>query len=614
MKRFSLFLLCLCSITAGAQQYISQSKTTSERNNIYKITDKEALEIFERSKISRPWANEKYLHTAAGTYPFNSSFPSVTEPGNYIVVSARQNNLSYTYKPVQNVILKVVTNNYDLALLIHDKDGKPVSNAQVRIRQRTIPWDARTQTYRLPRYSKGGTIQVRHNGVLNLFELMPPNRKRKPSIWRKFFPRKKSYNYNEPSFSRSTPFEKKYKGFMAFSKGKYKPGDTLRMKAFIINKYNKPVNEPLLLRLYNENADIDTILATIHPYRAGGYDYEMVLNDSLDLDLDDNYLLTLETPDSRKYTSDNNETDLDDDEYFARRKVLMRGIFKYEEYELKSIRFTARTSQDAHTRGTPVSLFLKATDENDLPVMDGRVTITVTPSSVREYHAPIVFIPNQLWKHEVRLDMTGETKVTLPDSIFPAASLSYNIEAQFLNSNNESQHADLSQQYYYSTDEISFTPKNDSLGIDLKRSGNATHALASLLLLNTQRDTVAFSAISLPATVPLRPYVNIYQVTAAGISDSYTPPGESGILQCNASRTRDSVFADIVNPKKLYFWYSIFAGNKLVAQGYDRQLSWKAAAATRGYYFVSVQYIWNDNVKDGHFIIPYREKKITGDH
>lgn len=610
MKRISLFLLCLCSITASAQQYISQSKTTSERNNIYKITDKEALKIFQLSKASKPWADEKYLHTAAGTYPFGASFPAATAPGNYIVVTGLQNNLAYEYKPVQNVILKVVTNNYDLALLIHDKNGTVLSNANVRINQRTIPWDARTKTYRIPRYKKGGIIQVYHNQVLNLFDLTPSSRKSSTPFWKKWFPRKKNDYYNEPRFSRSTSSEKKYNGFMAFSKGKYRPGDTLRMKAFIINNHIKPVNEPLLLRLYSRDMDIDTILTTIRPYRPGGYDYEMVLNDSLDLDLDSDYLLTLETLDSRKYTSDNNETDLDDEKYFARRKVLMRGTFEYEEYELKSIRFTARTDVKEHTRGTPVSLFLKATDENDLPVMDGRVTITVTPNNISQYHAPIVFIPHQLWKHEVALDMTGETKVTLPDSIFPAASFSYNINVQFLNSNNESQSSRLSQQYYYDTDEISFTPKGDSLSVDLKRSSHVIPAQATLLLLNAQHDTVALSAISLPAVLPLHPYVNTYRVIVGNIVKSYLPSGENGMVQCNASRTRDSVFADIVNPKKLYFWYSIFAGNKLVAQGYDQQLSWKAASTTRGYYFVSVQYIWNDKVKDGHFIIPYLEKQL----
>ncbi|MEV4886114.1 carboxypeptidase-like regulatory domain-containing protein [Chitinophaga ginsengisegetis] len=610
MKRISLFLLCLCSITASAQQYISQSKTTSERNNIYKITDKEALRIFELSRASKPWADEKYLHTAAGTYPFGASFPAGTAPGNYVVVTGLQNNLAYEYKPVQNVILKVVTNNYDLTLLLHDKNGKPISNASVRINQRTIPWDARTQTYRIPRYKKGGIIQVYHNQVLNLFNLTVPNRKGRLLFWKKLFPRKKNYYHNEPRFSQSTSTEKKYKGFMAFSKAKYRPGDTLRMKAFIINRHTKPVNDPLLLRLYSEDMDIDTILTTIRPYRPGGYDYEMVLSDSLDLDLDTDYLFTLETLDSRKYTSDNNETDLDDDEYFARRKVLMRGTFEYEEYELKSIRFTARTDVKEHTRGTPVSLFLKATDENDLPVMDGRVTITVTPNNISQYHAPVVFIPHQLWKHEVALDMTGETKVTLPDSIFPAASFSYNISTQFLNSNNESQSSRISQQYYYDTDEISFTPKGDSLSVDFKRSGHVIPSQATLLLLNAKRDTVALSAISLPAVLPLHPYVNTYRVTAGNVTKSYLSSGENGMIQCNASRTRDSVFADIVNPKKLYFWYSIFAGNKLAAQGYDRQLSWKAASATRGYYFVSLQYIWNDQVKDEHFIIPYLEKQL----
>lgn len=610
MKRIALFLLCCCSIVASAQQYISLSHRGSAQNRIYKISDKEALEIFRRIQTEKRWANEKYLHTFAGAYPVGKPFPVATTAGNYVVATARQNDIWYEFNPVHNVTLKIVSNNYDLALLIHDQQGNLLPGARVQINRKNIPWDARTKTYRLPRYTRNGIVQVYYNGVLNIFEVKQPPKQRTISWWKKLFRRHTQYRPTY-RFSSATPTEKKYKGFMAFSKPKYKPGDTLRMKAFIVKNDTKPVNEPLLLRLYNERAALDTILTTLHPYRPGGYDYEMVLSDSLDLDLDDDYQFTLETLDSRKYTTTTNETDDADDIYLAKRKVLMRGSCYYEEYELKSVHFTARTDLKKHTRGTPVSLFLKATDENDLPIMDGRVTVTVTPGSVIQYHAPVVFVPQQLWTHEIALDMSGETKMMLPDSIFPAASMSYTIKAMFLNSNNESRQQSLEQEYFYNTDEISFTPKGDSVAVDFKRSGKGLPAPATLLLLNAKQDTVAFSHISLPAILPLQSYVNTIEVAANGIRKSYAlADADEGAIKCNASRTRDSVFADIVNPNKIYFWYSIFAGNKLVAQGYDQQLSWKAATSTRGHYFVSVQYIWNDVVKEEQYIIPLWEKQL----
>ncbi|SEW52532.1 alpha-2-macroglobulin family protein [Chitinophaga arvensicola] len=614
MKRFALFLLCLWGLSASAQQYVSRSNTRSEQRRIYKISDKEALEIFRRDKASRSWADEKLLHTFTGSYPVGISFPTATTAGNYVVVTAVQNKIQYEYQPVHNVTLKVVSNNYDLAFLLHDKQGTLLSGANVQVGRRNIPWDPRTKTYRLPRYNRNGIVQVSYKGVLNIFDIGKPDnyRYRKTPWWKKIFRHRPDYyHYKEQyRFSRSTVTEKKYKGYMAFSKPWYKPGDTVRMKAFVVQNDTKPVNEPLLLRLYSDDAEVDTILTILQPYRPGGYNYEMVLNDSLDLDLDSDFCFTLETTDSRQYTADGNETDLSDDEYLARRKVLMRGSFNYEEYELKSVHFTARTDVKEHTRGTPVSLYLKATDENELPVMDGRVTITVTSGAAEQHYAPVVFVPKQLWKHEVILDMTGETKVTLPDSIFPAASLLYNIDAQFLNSNNESQEQQLSLEYKYPTDEISFTPKGDSVTLEFRRSGKSIPASGTLLLLNAKEDTVASCNINLPAVLPVHPYVNSMKVLANGIHNKYQLSNISGAVLCNASRTSDSVFAEVVNPNNLYFWYSIFAGNKLVAQGYDRQLSWKAASTTRSCYFVALQYIWNDNVKDEHFIIPLREKQL----
>jgi len=601
-------VLLLCSIVARAQQPLSQSTTHSALHHVYKVTDKEALKIFRQNKNKEDdyWPDEDYLHTPAATYPLDQRFPGSLPPGNYVDVYANGNDLRYEFNAVKNVNMKLVSNNYDLAILLHDRNGKPVPDARVIINKRNVPWNEHTQTYRIPRYKKAGIVQVYYRDVLNIFDL-DQQRPRKILWWKKIF--RHRHNRPEPDFWYRTETEKQYKGFLTFSKPMYKPNDTLRLKAFIVNNNGKPVNEPLLLRL-SARRDKDTIIATIKPYRPGGYDFEMVLNDSLDLDLDEDYLFTLESASGKRYMLTDNDGDLDDQEYAAKRKVKMRGTFRYEEYELKTIRFTTRTDHKEHSRGTPVSLYLKAADENNLPVMDGRVVITVTAGDIRQYRAPMVFIPDVLWTHEVTLEPTGETKVVLPDSIFPAASFSYTINCQLLNSNNESQQSICDQQYSYDTDDISFLMSSDSLAITYNRSGTSIDQPGTLLLLNNNNDTVGMNPIRLPALVPVHPFVATYKVTAAGISNTFRITNNGSNIQCNAVHTRDSVFAEITNPRKLFFWYSIFAGKKLVAQGYDQQLSWKAAARTPAYYFVSLQYVWNDQVINEQFVAPYMEKQL----
>ncbi len=112
------------------------------------------------------------------------------------------------------------------------------------------------------------------------------------------------------------------------------------------------MNRPLILRLTGEDFYIDTILATLHPYRPGAYEYSFVLNDSLDLDLDEEILLTLEEESSRKFNLETYDGDLEDDEYAMKRQVLMRNKLRFEEYELGSVTFTARTDREKHNRNS----------------------------------------------------------------------------------------------------------------------------------------------------------------------------------------------------------------------------------------------------------------------
>jgi hypothetical protein len=102
-------------------------------------------------------------------------------------------------------------------------------------------------------------------------------------IWRvkNFFRRSWDRIWNGPD---EDYFHARHDGYMVFNKPKYLPGDTVKLKAFIVKKKNgKPLEEEARLIL---DSDKPRVLATLVPYAPGAYEYRFVLHDSLGMKLD----------------------------------------------------------------------------------------------------------------------------------------------------------------------------------------------------------------------------------------------------------------------------------------------------------------------------------------
>ncbi|HZH37069.1 MAG TPA: carboxypeptidase-like regulatory domain-containing protein, partial [Flavisolibacter sp.] len=344
----------------------------------------------------------------------------------------------------------------------------------------------------------------------------------------------------------------------------------------------------------------------------GAFEYSFVLTDSLDLDLDSDYLLTLEERSSRKYDLDEYDGDLDDEEYAAKRKVVMRGTFNLEEYELESITFSARSDKAVHSRGEEASVYLKASDENGLTVMDGRVELFVTtaPYGQKDFSPPRLFLPDTLWRYSQVLEPAGETKVLLPDSIFPKAGFTYNIECIFLNSNNERRTQTLHQKFQQAPARITFDLTGDSLHIDHLVKGISQPVEATLYAITGEDDSLSEHRVRLPATVRVHPLATLYEIETEDLNEEFnvtaSPP-----VSAQSLRTADSVFVRLVNPSRLPVWYTLFAGNKVVQRGYGDDLLFEAKAVTRKNYFLSLQYLFYNKVHNQDYIVPFYDKLLS---
>src|SRR5688572_17236003 len=356
---FVMQLPCLCAIT---QNNLSGSRKAGPFSYVYQLTNKEVLTL-HRKGIRK--VNESFLHTKIDSIPSENEF-SLKKPGNYLIVSASRNQLYYVVRNVPAIQYKLINNKYDLALFIHDKYGVRIADAKVKLDNSNLPYDQSTNSYRLPKTKRGGLLRIEYKDILHCYRLVDnePRRRRETTLWwrmssafpLKYFIHPSNYLFRRKNgyatyFHSKTRHEEKFNGFLVFNKPVYKPGDTVRLKAFISNTKGKPINRRLLVRLTDNGFSIDTIIGYIQPYRAGGYTFEWVLSDKLDLDLDEEYLVTLEEEKSIKYDVDEYEGNLDEDQYALKRKVLKRGTFEYEEYELSSVTFTGRTDKKVHNLG-----------------------------------------------------------------------------------------------------------------------------------------------------------------------------------------------------------------------------------------------------------------------
>lgn len=615
MRRRIICLLALCLPFATlAQHDLSGARRNSVYTYVYKLSPKEAARFQQHTYGRR---TEKYLHTPVDSFLTDGPLPGQLPGGNYLYVHAQENRLKAKLFTIDDLQCKFIDNKRRLLASLHDRQGNPVRDATVSFKGRRLSFDETLKGFPLPKHGRKGNLRIIHQGAWHQFPLTTEGYRKKffPSLVRKisrpFRQSSRRYHYHD-YFNGATSYEKNYSGYMVFSKPKYRQGDTVKLKAWIAGKNGVPVNRPMLLRLTDEDFITDGILAEVKPYRPGAFEYSFVLTDSFDLSLDESQLLTFEELKSRRYDLEEYDGDLDEDEYALKRLVTMRGKFYYEDYELSSIRFTARADQEEHHRGQPVILYCRAVDENDLPVMDGRVDIVVKPSSSGpSFQARQFFLPDTLWSCTRDLETIGETKIIFPDSIFPAASLSYTIECHFRNSNNEYHPVTLDQYFQHGSQRFVFTRNADSLQLSLLDGDRSIATDAILFMLGGQKDTVLQQPVRLPGSIPINPYASSYCLLKGSLQEEYMLPNGQGRVDCQTARTKDSIIVKVINPDRLFFWYTIFAGRRIVAQGYADSLWYAEAVKSPAPYTVSLQYVYANKTVTEEYGVPFLDRLLT---
>jgi len=574
MKILLTFItLFIFSFQVFSQNKLSKSKQASDATFVYKINDDEVVSILKKQK-----ANDSFYHTLISSDYYKDYKKTDLPYGNYLLVNASGGAINSSLHSENNVLLQFINNQRDFQFYITDLKGNLISNAFVEVDgKKRAQYDDKAKLYRSTHTKESGKpkeegiIKVVHNGVSNFFEYEADDNNHYNDD-REDWPFFKKVAYSFPVRYFWQPFKSIFKkkgsvkplfaGYMVFSKPIYKPLDTVKFKAFIINaKGGNIQNRPAEVILQTDGGK--KTLATINPYKNGGYEYSFVLADSLNLKLDRSYGISLEEK-SKK----------------PKKAFRINNNFRYEDYELKSLDFALRTDKNEQTKDSLITVYFKATDENELAVPDGRVELTLTTSYISNYTEKEVFVPDTLWQKNITLDPVGETKLVIPADIFPKASLSFNLDAKFLNSNNEVRTASKSLSYKdwrssrktVKAVEIKSEFKKDSLSIIYLVNGKSESQVAKMVSYTADDVVINSQNITLPYVVKTDYRAEYIEIETPKDTTTIDITKLEPELQINAIQNKDSLRVVVINEHQVPFWYTIFADNKVFLRGYSTNL------------------------------------------
>ncbi|MCU0376211.1 MAG: hypothetical protein MUF24_12970, partial [Chitinophagaceae bacterium] len=392
---------------------------------------------------------------------------------------------------------------------------------------------------------------------------------------------------------------KGFDGFIVFNKPLYKKGDTLRLKAWITNKFGKPHTQPKELEIsYQDKGAYRSLKPErITPTSPGNYLYELVLPDTLPMDT--RYRVSFSTDDVWHTL---------DDEFYL------------EAYTLPDISsFNLNANATSLLRGDTLRLEAEAKDANGINLLDASIEWLLLRGNVQGWKADTLFVPDTLFYQKLQLVKDAPTRLMIPCNQLPAADLEMSAIARIKNSKNEIQEKSIAIKLYQSKTELVFLQEGEWLQVDYRADNQPITAKALLTLEND--NWFADTLIQLPAKIPLHPLAQEYTVEVLDELgriihfDSYEPPTETIKPLLFPQATADSIGFKMINPAGQTVFFTLTTGSRTLLQTHSNSAAfrWMMPASHLKLYKLSYSYVAAGSTVSNNLniAIPYKWMQVS---
>ncbi|RYY52528.1 MAG: hypothetical protein EOO05_21835, partial [Chitinophagaceae bacterium] len=376
---------------------------------------------------------------------------------------------------------------------------------------------------------------------------------------------------------------------MVFNKALYKTGDTVKFKAYVLDKHHRRLKSSLAVRLSYQlkGRYISSKLVSLKASFAGSYTHEFVLGDSLPSDL--NYRIGL-------------WTGID--------KEVLTGGFRIEDYLNEEVAsHSLRASSDKFYRGDSMVFTLTAKDAAGLPVMDGRARFYLLARDSESGGEEEVFVPDTIYQSEKNLAADDDTRFVIHTSQLPDAALSIEAVAEFLNGNNEIHTETRKVEYDNVREQIAISQDGNHFNVEYRLNGVPTDTTGTY---STDEYDHEYT-IRYPARIQLDPFAERYLFDAGNAGNEIEPGSTMYQPAWQHVQGKDSCGFIMENPYGLLIHYTVIKGKKILAAKADTasSITWKGRLQKNTTYEVLYKYFWQGTEQSGRFNIYALDKLLT---
>lgn len=603
-----LWGLCCLSIGLPAQNLLRSARQAAA-GQIFTLepTDARKLVTGGVSQVTDAWFTNLYSE-----YAHTKPFPNDLPPGHYMTTQIVGNQLHWTYLQVPNCVVYVENDQQHLMLKLYDLDGQVVEDALVRVGEQMLPFDGQTQTYKTDHAATNTLVEIEVDGNLQFFHLgregsdnvsYPASRGRrianrwlvrpfmgwviKPVVFTMRLPYDlavlavKQRFQGWPGLLRKRLLQvaqlpRKIAGggnpitFMVCSQPRYRPGDTVKVKAFVTDKGGVPIGRRLGVYL-TDRSGRELLAAQLTRPRPGCHMGTFILTDSLNLALDRAQALQLRPIRGLR-----------------KRDAITTASFHYEDYELKQFTFALRADAERHWQGKPLALYLEAKDMNALTVPDARVRVVVCSRQVAEWRGDHCFLPDTLWSWSGNLDASGETRLEIPAHRFQGAAYAYQVEAECWSSDNERKTASLDLSYLHDQGKFLLRQDGRYLQADYLLGGESVAQRATMTIYRGSQLEPVTETVNLPARLFVNPTWSRLTFVGGDAVEHWSPVGGTAEIHVVGRHTGDSLHVRAVAASGLQFSWHLFEGHKEVATGSGSALDYRVRAQPGKVYTLNI--------------------------
>jgi alpha-2-macroglobulin len=609
----ALLIATALLLSAGwiSGQGLSESRRSAPNAYIYKLDDAHMAAF-----AADPWVktDTTWFRHLVDSFPADSIYQRILPPGHYMMVRIHENRIRLSYLQAPTFYPVLVNNEMDLVIRVTTIDGLVISDAQVRIKGKKIPYDTVLQAYRLPESGRDGVLEITHMGITAWYRVDArfrhprfrrtlrdlPNTPVVNYVWIpvRFVGRipihiYRSVEYGYPvgivqrlingishcqclldknrCYRSDDLFSRKHSGYLVFNKPKYHPEDTVFYKAFVIrDRSGKPAGKEALVSI--QTYPVSLCIDTIRAYRKGAYTGYFVISDTMPLKLDRQYSLELTTK--------------------RRKRSYISNSFRYEDYVLNglSLQLTAPTA--IHYHGQPFYLEADAKDENRLPLKQGRFEVIIKRRGWIDFPgSEPTFLYDTLASFAHKLTPEGTNRILISDTTFPVVNVSYEAEVTLFAADNQKVVKSSFVTYYQTRKEAAIELLEDSVLFSYKVNGIRNEVEGQIFITKIHQPEVLVYDGILPHSLRFDPYVLSYRLQANGeIITRKISDVADAMVQCSIFEEGQIQQVKILNPRKLPLTWFVYHKNREIDRGSGEAAKVNLKYTGKKYLTVKVHY------------------------